>query len=113
MTKFTAHTPGPWRVYIQELADKEEVKRELCRLVDGTPDFQPHLVYVTDDDWDLAPAVTGCGKCSEANGRLIAAAPDLLEALKECASHAGGDIGDIDWEKVRAAIARATGDSKP
>ncbi len=75
-------TPGEWRVFEQEIADKEQAKRELCELVDGTPDFQPVMAYVTDDDFDLAAAVTGCGKRSKDNAAYIAAAsPATIAAL--------------------------------
>jgi hypothetical protein len=106
------HTPGPWRIYIQDIADKEQAKRELCQFVEGTPNFQPHLVYVTDDDWNLAPAITGCGEHSVANARLIAAAPDLLEALKEMVRlelllETYGPL-DRACNMARAAILKAT-----
>lgn len=48
----------------------------------------------------------------EANARLIAAAPELLEALELCL-HAvclAGWEGDLCAEKARAAIAKATGE---
>lgn len=43
-----------------------------------------------------------------ANAKLIAAAPDLLEALESCINY-GAMTGD-EWltEKARAAIAKAT-----
>lgn len=49
---------------------------------------------------------------SEADARLIAAAPDLLEALNAMLTHMGMD--EDEWNKVtfdqaRAAIAKATG----
>lgn len=84
------HTPGPWRIYEQPITDKDEAKRELCRMVDGTPNFQPVLVYVTDDEFVLSPAVTGCGERSIANARLIAAAPDLL-------AHAKADLAELEY----------------
>lgn len=43
----------------------------------------------------------------EANGRLIASAPDLLEALKAVVSVA--DRATVEFDKARAAIAKATG----
>lgn len=117
------HTPGPWRVYAQEIADKDQAKHELCQLVDGTPNFQNVMVYVTDDDWNLAPAVTGCGEHSIANAHLIAAAPDLLAALLSVrqiivdGAMTGFNPKDGDWAerlylsqaKSYAAIARAEG----
>ena len=49
----------------------------------------------------------------EANARLMAAAPDLLEALLEfveCGTNAGSN--EELKQKCRAAIAKATGESK-
>ena len=47
------------------------------------------------------------GHRSEANARLIAAAPDLLEALQELLATCGGN-GPVS-NKARVAIAKATG----
>jgi len=43
----------------------------------------------------------------EANARLIAAAPDLLAALRGIVDALGGEC--FDWGPARAAIAKATG----
>ncbi len=55
---------------------------------------------------------------AESNARLIAAAPDLLDALQRAewfmSGFEGDDIQadtDIDIAKIRAAIAKATGDA--
>ena len=53
----------------------------------------------------------------EANGRLIAAAPELLKALRELvALEADGKHASESsiepWERARAAIAKATGESQ-
>ena len=47
----------------------------------------------------------------EANARLIAAAPELLEALKAFAYRFAGYLQTDDdlWSTVRAAIAKAEG----
>jgi hypothetical protein len=51
----------------------------------------------------------------EADARLIAAAPDLLEALKDALLHVGnqGNVGVDEWiaceRKALAAIGKATG----
>ena len=44
---------------------------------------------------------------AKANARLIAAAPDLLEALKRVCSH--GYRSSPDWDNARAAITKAEG----
>jgi hypothetical protein len=79
-------TPRPWRVSaVGEIKD----------------DFGVTLAYLV-----------GPGRNSEADGRLIAAAPELLEALKRCIGSLrvvspGGDT-DPDVDFASAAIAKAT-----
>lgn len=47
----------------------------------------------------------------EANARLIAAAPELLEALKSALTVLPDSVGDFDRDKAEAAIAKATGEN--
>ena len=46
-----------------------------------------------------------------ADARLIAAAPELLEALTDCVEHMHWTQpqGEAAWKKAKAAIAKATG----
>jgi hypothetical protein len=95
MTNAT-HTPGPWHI-------NEELSKRATYLV-FSGDGNGYLVanvgnYHTDD------------KECEANARLIAAAPDLLEALRFIADDiAEGVKAKGSWERLaRAAIAKATG----
>jgi hypothetical protein len=53
---------------------------------------------------DLCPSLTG-----EANARLIAAAPDLLEALKGIVCEYEDSFHDPRLDQARAAIAKAEG----
>ena len=60
-------------------------------------------------------ADNGYGQQQEANARLIAAAPDLLEALQHVALTISADDYLLDYfqtgyAKARAAIAKATGE---
>jgi len=81
------HTPGPWEA--------------LCT--------DPHhqLVIFARSVEEFVCGVTGHMPDAEANARLIAAAPDLLEALKRVCSH--GYRSSPDWDNARAAIKKAEG----
>ena len=79
------HTPGPWKLNGGIWAGADHI----C-------------------GWPLRSDVGH--EAAEANGRLIAAAPDLLEAAK--AIVAGGYVMDFDspeWTTLEAAIAKAEG----
>jgi hypothetical protein len=89
-----AHTPGPW-------AFAEGRRSFAVHQQDGAP-YTPLASDVAD-----VPIYDSTGT-AEANARLIAAAPDLLEALmavKALAVPAATHIHTI----VDAAIAKATG----
>lgn len=70
-----------------------------------------HIAHVCDLDDGVANNYTDQ---AIANARLMAAAPDLLAALRDLLDEA--DLGEVDEytapkiEAARAAIARATGD---
>ena len=112
------HTPGPWFA----VADKGQT---IIRTSRSSAAFSP-LAIVKGDKRDTL-------KDQEANARLIAAAPDLLEALEALADsapsaccvdfhHKPGDYHDADEScpaldryeaaclSARAAIARARGE---
>ena len=79
------HTPGPWQISDHPYPHVRTVGNE-C---------------VMANDW-LRPE----------EARLIASAPDLLEALQSLVANlAGGDfISETRIDAARAAIARATGE---
>lgn len=94
----SGHTPGPWHVGPHYKSDVESQHGRIC-------------------DCGITRGPNG-----EANARLIAAAPDLLEALKEMVEWHGGvhgeDCPEDDTcdcigaginERVNAAIAKAEG----
>lgn len=82
----SAHTPGPW--------------------------FAHQLnIYGPDTDWigkALICERQPSGHPSEANARLMAAAPELLEALKECLSCEFAVTEKSAIAQAEAAIAKAT-----
>lgn len=94
MTKFT---PGPWFA----VADKGQT---IIRTSRSSAAFSP-LAIVKGDKRDTL-------KDQEANARLIAAAPDLLEALSEIVNEGGKFVMTQDTHrKARAAIAKARGEA--
>ena len=73
-----------------------------------------HTPYWIDDDnylCDNSGATANLEDFSEEATRLVAAAPDLLEACLMVfeAAEDCGDMNDIDWDQLRAAVAAATG----
>ena len=86
------HTPGPW-----------VVDRSHPDWVEGTTIWANDVV--------IAHAVADQHHQTEANARLIAAAPDLLAALEACLHRldAHDDQSAPECLTARAAIAKATG----
>lgn len=109
MTK-SKHTPGPW--FIPKYGDIDEA--------------EINFTHPNGKTYTIAKAFSGLGgndfKEQHANAHLIAAAPDLLEALEEIAQGMGAYNVDplehannvIEEAKsiARAAIAKAKGDSQ-
>jgi len=92
----TEHTPGPWVVHptsihpaVRSIGTAEAGPRRICTV--GSTNGNP-------TDWH--------------NARLIAAAPELLEALNTLPQSLASTDEDLDkWvAKARAAIAKATGE---
>ena len=109
----TQHTPGPWHW-------------------DGNPcnyDKEQEAPWLVDANNSFPPILGGTITCqSDANARLIAAAPELLKALNECRlaiqggttfepydSRGAGfqqEFGIAFVEYLNATIAKATGETK-
>lgn len=87
------HTPGPWRVGPVDDTRVEDASGNEVAQIDGD--------YNQPDTWPVM----------EANARLIAAAPDLLEAAMAAESTGLLEHGGIA-AMLRAAIAKATGDTQ-
>lgn len=108
-----SHTPGPWECFPKLTASENH--RGFVVQKSGTHKWRLADVVPMDED----------GKEGAANARLIAAAPDLLAALRELmaagdevVAHCGtdGPLADAAcernhraWNAARAAIAKAEG----
>lgn len=93
------HTPGPWWLQADGVG----------WYVECTPERGHSVAYVRAEVEEDDPDTPDAEK--EANARLIAAAPDLLDALKELLDQDEHGEDEI-WvrNKARAAIAKATGE---
>lgn len=90
-----AWTPGPWRT-------NEKLARQVVGILQG--DTGQHLAVVAGPKHDGPDEY-------EANARLIAAAPDLYEALAACLEWIADSNGPFPVEAADAALAKAEGRS--
>lgn len=105
-TKSPQHTPGPWTT---EGIDGLSVHH-------STGDKTYRFIALTDSEHDTGRTDTENRLEDEANARLIAAAPELLEAAKAALFAFGRGGANVlngpnrkEWEMLQAAIARAEG----
>src|SRR5215831_6374614 len=94
--------PGPWRIFEQPIADKEEAKREMCRMIDGTPDFQNLITYVTPHTGGLAICVNVGGKTAAASARAIATIPEREREIERLRGEKRALNDILDAEKTAA-----------
>lgn len=90
------HTPGTWKIG----------DTTYPRSVWGVGEI-PVYADLPNGHWQTLARLPGTGPVTEANARLIAAAPDLLAACRIAAEYSSLD-GD-DSRAIRAAIAKAEG----
>lgn len=98
------HTPGPWE-FVPKLTASENHRGFFVRAEKATRNGKWALAEVQPGDED--------GMLGKANARLIAAAPDLLEALKAFNQCLCLNLSYKQWNEVNemacAAIAKAEG----
>ena len=87
----TKHTPGPWRYSDQGVGPRGKSLGIIVCTAKGLPMF-----FMPRGKEELV-----------ANARLVAAAPELLEALKEVV--AISDRKTDAWDRAHAAIVKAEG----
>lgn len=98
------HTPGPWTLgpsSVDYQGRPSSFIDPTCRSLTGAGwnEFAHVVVRLEGDDFDNPQGV--------ANARLIAAAPDLLEALRELVEFADRISGRAEPEYRQLAAARA------
>ncbi len=98
-TQKQGHTPGPWTM-----------RREFGTIADVVDENGGVVAIPWHGQKDKTPALVANPIC-EANARLIAAAPELLEALKELAALSKFDPANFGprTDKALRTIAKAEG----
>ena len=101
-TDKASHTPGPWEVAGSVIVLPNFPHDDICEVFNELD----HTVTIPMDQ-------------ARANAHLIAAAPEMLEALEECvlgfercmkAGHCGQEFIDIKLAPAKAAIRKAKGE---
>jgi hypothetical protein len=101
------HTPAPW------IMEHDEEEGTVTVWAGSAIEDRHTGMYDTAGEMELYSTVYLDGDCNEsyeeclANGRLIAAAPDLLEALRFVLETPGNEISKEGYAKAYAAIAKA------
>lgn len=119
----TTFTPGPWRIVDREVMEDGSVYP--CHILGGSDDFQvcalesPQIAKLGVEQPHRFPGLNGV---LGPNARLIAAAPDLLEALDTVVFWYGKrgpddnllpiDRQEDDIAKAMRAIAKAKGEQQ-
>jgi hypothetical protein len=97
------HTPGPWGFDPDNWGQSFKAGWGILALDEDGCALRPAYIHVERNGYDHHEE-------AEANARLIAAAPELLEALKaKLAARVHNERVKAD-EMARAAIAKATGE---
>lgn len=97
----SAHTPGPW-VYNTKLAEEAEKYTEMLTSRVDTDLFEPICIIPHDDICDSGYEEV------KANARLIAAAPEMFELLKDIGI---GELTPSIMNRIENLIQKIEGES--
>ena len=107
-------TPGPWSV-VEDIARDRDVNGHAI----GDEYIAGFNVESGTKEVVSCEGISGCGDEERANAHLIAAAPDLYEALNNVMSEISSCLRDEEYyfgtterfDNARAALAKARGES--
>lgn len=90
------HTPGPWQVVEHSWSDT------------GIYSDKHHIAHLSIEGVATESNQSQLEASMDANAKLIAAAPELLNAVRFLLSNPDNRISPADIEAANAAIAKAT-----
>jgi hypothetical protein len=113
----SAHTPGPW--FVETAGEATDIGHKHVQ-------WLRYEISAGSNQWNhesycLVGSISNANNSdqNQANARLIAAAPDLLEALRDVLKYvdyaqrvASPGFYQIGIDKARAAIAKVTGSAQ-
>ena len=107
------HTPAPWAPFILDMT-LAEIPAYIAKCISASSSSDFYFVAGKDERGDVDIAHVGNGPRGAENARLIASAPDLLEALQMFMKAGVGNSADHGMQCCAAnlgkkAIANATG----
>ncbi len=101
------YTPGPWQAVASQ-----PVRCTQCYSIRADPPLGPGRLIATTRTYTASPTTGQYPPEHEANARLLAAAPELLAALKRLLRETSYGTQPCDSQTInsaRAAIAKAEG----
>lgn len=103
----SAHTPGPWTPFILD-TPLDAIPAYVRACIEASPADEFYFISASRADGvPVDVCHVGNGPTREANARLIAAAPELLEALRKVLDMVASGVPDLDTVvAARAAIAK-------
>ena len=112
-TKAGGATPGPWEPLILD-RPLQEIPAYVAQCIENSAGAEFYFVgAVGEDGAPVDVCHVGNGPRRDANARLIAAAPLMLEALRLAAKFAAtGGATEAECAQINAAIAAATGEQQ-
>lgn len=101
------HTPGPWEILSGKFVPTQMAAGSKMYVIQTADKHNDNIGFACS--WLDDPETL---KEARANANLIAAAPDLLEALESAITILTDSVGDFDYDKAIEAIAQAKGESQ-
>lgn len=107
----STHAPGPWTAHFYDdiAAAHADDSHLWCPAEDWRPEWGRPAAVWRGTEGGGHTGLPGSVETTEANARLIAACPDLLEAALYFTTHRGFDPRTA-FEMLRAAVIKAIGE---